>query len=948
MNPLERQDIARSRRTNIRPREPSVVLHANGGQGDFFMQFKLSTSIALLVQLAAACAFAQTSVPSGPHPRIWLGDSATMARLTAAANANSPEWVRLRNFCNNNSAVTSEYQGDEQYRYAANFSLCYRVTKATLGDAAAAPYAQKAINVLQATSHPLLNFTDYDTDDGYGARNYVPAMALIFDWLYDSPLLTPALKAAIVSRIRDWDAFIPTAYAGAQPVSNYNSGYVLASVLGATAVYGESSQADALWPTALARFNAGRQKFDQTMPGGDWTEGWNYGVGVYERYLMCATALRSATGDPAYVSSTWMANNVVFKPHALTSDGKFFYDGGLWSGDGQGDARFNDMIVAGFAYGWGSTNGQTARAYINKVVAGGVPLTDLNQWNAFLFYDPTSQPRDLNLLTKSYHSVGTGLVTMRSDWNDPTATWGTVTVGAYHSYQAEQDKDAGHMQLYKTAALLMDAGHDVYGEPGIRNTPFHNTFTFENRTDNTARSYPGQLGMTEDCPNPLGTTGSPNFSPATPNPVGISAHIDGGKYVFTSGEYSAAYQSYDIFPSKCGSIPATWLNRNTFYVRPNIFVVYDQVQKIANQPQVVPTMHWHLPLQPVPQAADNRNMTMDNGGGRLQIASVLPVTNSTNRLQFDARNSTDGPGLSNWHLSIRYTDQTPMYQKFLTVLRAGLSVPANTFPIVNAITGTDASGVRLSGLPVAESANPIVVVFADNGARTIPASIQYSYTSTGPTLNYVAKLNPSTSYRVDPTPSGTTMAVAVTEGAGGTLTNTAGVLEFLIGGAMTATVPGAPTVGTATAGNGQTTVTFSPPSTDGGSPITHYTATCTSTLQSAPGTFSKDGTASPLIVTTTTGVPYSCSVTATNDVGTSAPSASANAGGRKKGDVNGNGTVSAFDAANVLQAVVGSMTLDATQQCAADYNENGSASAFDAALILQCTVGLQCNPNMCN
>lgn len=69
---------------------------------------------------------------------------------------------------------------------------------------------------------------------------------------------------------------------------------------------------------------------------------------------------------------------------------------------------------------------------------------------------------------------------------------------------------------------------------------------------------------------------------------------------------------------------------------------------------------------------------------------------------------------------------------------------------------------------------------------------------------------------------------------------------------------------------------------------------------------------------------------------------------RLRGDVSGNGAVTAFDASLVLQAVVGSMTLAAEQQCAADYNANGTASAFDASLILQCVVGGACSTSTCN
>jgi alpha-L-arabinofuranosidase len=69
---------------------------------------------------------------------------------------------------------------------------------------------------------------------------------------------------------------------------------------------------------------------------------------------------------------------------------------------------------------------------------------------------------------------------------------------------------------------------------------------------------------------------------------------------------------------------------------------------------------------------------------------------------------------------------------------------------------------------------------------------------------------------------------------------------------------------------------------------------------------------------------------------------------RSRGDVNGNGSVTAFDASLVLQDVVGAASLDTSSQCAADYNANGSVTAFDASLILQCVVGGACSSATCN
>jgi hypothetical protein len=85
------------------------------------------------------------------------------------------------------------------------------------------------------------------------------------------------------------------------------------------------------------------------------------------------------------------------------------------------------------------------------------------------------------------------------------------------------------------------------------------------------------------------------------------------------------------------------------------------------------------------------------------------------------------------------------------------------------------------------------------------------------------------------------------------------------------TAPGAPTIGSATAGNAQATVSFTPPASNGGSPITSYTVTA------SPGGRTASGTASPLTVTgLTNGTAYTFAVTATNAVGTGAASAASN------------------------------------------------------------------------
>jgi large repetitive protein len=72
-----------------------------------------------------------------------------------------------------------------------------------------------------------------------------------------------------------------------------------------------------------------------------------------------------------------------------------------------------------------------------------------------------------------------------------------------------------------------------------------------------------------------------------------------------------------------------------------------------------------------------------------------------------------------------------------------------------------------------------------------------------------------------------------------------------------ASLPRAPTIGTATAGNTQATVSFSGPATNGGSTITAYTVTST------PGNITGTGSASPITATgLTNGTAYTFTVTA--------------------------------------------------------------------------------------
>jgi len=88
----------------------------------------------------------------------------------------------------------------------------------------------------------------------------------------------------------------------------------------------------------------------------------------------------------------------------------------------------------------------------------------------------------------------------------------------------------------------------------------------------------------------------------------------------------------------------------------------------------------------------------------------------------------------------------------------------------------------------------------------------------------------------------------------------------------TLSVPGAPTIGTATAGAGSVSLTFTPPASDGGAAITNYVATST------PSNITGSSATSPITISgLTNGTSYTFKVKAQNSQGFSAESLASNA-----------------------------------------------------------------------
>ena len=167
---------------------------------------------------------------------------------------------------------------------------------------------------------------------------------------------------------------------------------------------------------------------------------------------------------------------------------------------------------------------------------------------------------------------------------------------------------------------------------------------------------------------------------------------------------------------------------------------------------------------------------------------------------------------------------------------------------------------------------PGAPIIGSAAAGDFQASVSFTpgYPGRSPTTSYTATC--TAPFRNQGTSNGTASPILVAGLSNGisyacavTATNANGTTPASDSASVTptaaATLPGAPTINFATAGDTLATVDFSPPGSNGGAAISNYIVSC--------GTLTASGLSSPVTVTgLSNGVNYSCAVAAVNSVGT--------------------------------------------------------------------------------
>jgi hypothetical protein len=382
------------------------------------------------------------------------------------------------------AGAPSGYQGDAWAFPASACALAYQVTRAPA-------HATRGIALLRALLEDVRQIGDgkacvagapperaiaaIERDTGYAIRFIGPHAALAYDWLYDAPGMTEALRKQSRDCLRAWiDWYTRQGYLRTQPGANYHAGFVLAKTLAAIATAGEPGGAAAGDDTGTRHWRevvdevfarqivgnglAGDQggvpqgPHHGVLVGGDWPEGWQYGPLSVIEYALAARALEQQ-GVIFPEVRAWHDDLMLRYLHGLTPAGDQMYVGGDVENDGPtigANPGPPTAVLLGpssaRAAGWAA-----ALRHRPALARYGVPVFDaLAEARGAVAVDPHggSPPR-------AFLALGTRTLYARSDWGRG-AFWAVFT-SSPRQVDDHQHMDASNFVFSRGAdALIVD------------------------------------------------------------------------------------------------------------------------------------------------------------------------------------------------------------------------------------------------------------------------------------------------------------------------------------------------------------------------------------------------------------------------------------------------------------------------------------------------------------
>lgn len=373
---------------------------------------------------------------------------------------------------------------------------------------------------------------------GYPMRTFNPGLATAYDALYDSSLLTPALKTefyTVMNKQVDWctNYCYENNGTGGEVGNYFIRGLFGGTFATAYATDGENPLAAQLKTQANTQLAQVYEGVVKVMPGGYGPQG-QYANGTTNDILELMSLYRDVTGLDLIARLDWTNTVVPATIHGTKPDLQTFYDGGDW--DDLPATPLDAAMQAFLQYQPNHTNAPFARKLVQELgQTPASPGTVTDYRNAY----------GLSFFGQAAPFYARGSWTSGAVWMSLTSN----DTGAV----AHQHRDAGHITINRgTDYLLKNAGGYDYTE-----TLYHNTLLIDDR--NIAGYTPVIV-----YPPGQGWWGQE---------AQLTKHADAGLYAYAQADIAPAYINNDGVRNsvKRGL-------RSTVFLRPGTIVVFDQIQ----------------------------------------------------------------------------------------------------------------------------------------------------------------------------------------------------------------------------------------------------------------------------------------------------------------------------------------------------------------------------------
>jgi hypothetical protein len=303
----------------------------------------------------------------------------------------------------------------------------------------------------------------HDTD--YAIRFIGPHAALAYDWLHDAPGVDSGLLELSRFCFRQWiDFYTAEGYHHDEPASNYHAGYAAAKTFIAVAEGSEDgATSDRYWNETQGTLFAAQLigdalagAADPSLPagalvGGDWPEGWQYGILSVTEYALAARALEEQ-GVPLPAMDQWMGTLMLHYFYALDPAREGIYVGGDFEAsdiNAPAPAGVLQAVLLG-------PSGDEAAGWARQALTALDPSAGDGAYDA-LAEVRAATPADFYATQPPvwYLARGTRTLFARSGW-DPSAFWAVFT-SAPRVVSDHQHVDATNFVLSRGAdALIAD------------------------------------------------------------------------------------------------------------------------------------------------------------------------------------------------------------------------------------------------------------------------------------------------------------------------------------------------------------------------------------------------------------------------------------------------------------------------------------------------------------